>query len=83
MAKFKFELNRSGVADLLKGNEMRSLIGDVTNQIQQSAGELYEGETKIGSTRVYGTVHASNAHGYYHNLKHNTLVNALKGSSKK
>lgn len=75
----EFELNSDGVKELLRGAEMQSIIRECTSAVLDSAGDLYEMEMKEGANRCWGTVRPSGAHGYYSNLKHNTLLKALGG----
>lgn len=89
MSKYKFVLNRSGVAELLKGAEMREIIQDCTTSVQEAAGAIgtvgkegYKSEVKNGGQRVYGVVSCDSAHAYHSNMKHNTLLKAL-GSVKR
>lgn len=82
MSKVRIELNRQGVAELLKSPEMQGIINDYGQQVQNAAGDGYEAEMVTGANRVWATIKAANAHAYYSNLKHNTLLKAL-GSIKK
>ncbi len=77
--KVKFELNSDGVKELLKGPEMQSIIRECAGAVLDSAGDHYEMEIKEGANRCWGTVRPVDAHGYYSNLKHNTLLKALGG----
>lgn len=77
--KVEFELNSDGVKELLKGAEMQSIIRECATAVLDSAGDLYEMEMKEGANRCWATVRPANAHGYYSNLKHNTLLKALGG----
>lgn len=84
MAKFKFELNRSGVAELLKGSEMAKITSEYGIQVQSACGgvgsvgaEEFKSETAVRGTRVVTTVSADSAHAYHSNMKYNTLLKAL------
>ncbi len=78
MADIKFELNRDGVAELMKSNEMQGIINDYEKKVLSACPDIgYEAETKIGKTRVSGTVRAVSAHAYYENRKNHTLQKAL------
>lgn len=85
MSKVKFELDRAGVAELLKGAEMQGILGEYAEEVRSrcTAGnvgpEEYAAEVKVRSTRAVGTVHAESAHTYYSNFKHKTLETALFG----
>lgn len=83
--KVKFELNRAGVAELLKGSEMQQILSDYAGQVQRrctaggAGSDEYEAVTEIKGTRAVATVRAASAHAYYSNLKHNTLLKAVSG----
>ena len=79
MAKFKFELNRQGVRELLQSSEMRSICNEAANQVATNAGDGYEVSVVTGRNRVNARVSPANAEAYYKNLKHNTLLKALGG----
>lgn len=79
MSKVKFELNRDGVKELLKGAEMQGIINDYAQQVQNAAGDGYESEMVTGANRAWATVKAGTAHAYYSNLRHNTLLKATGG----
>lgn len=77
--KFKFELNRQGVKELLQSSEMKSICSQAANQAAAAAGDGYEVSTMTGATRVNARVSPATAHAYYSNLRHNTLLKALGG----
>lgn len=83
--KVTFELNREGVAELLKGPEMEKILSEVGETVKEQCGgfgnvssEEYVTKTQVRGTRVVTTVAADTPHAYYSNLKHNTLVKALR-----
>lgn len=77
--KFKFELNRQGVRELLQSSEMKSICTEAANRVAEAAGDGYEVSSQVGATRVNARVSPATAHAYYSNLKHNTLLKALGG----
>lgn len=85
MSKVKFELNRAGVAQLLKGAEMQGILSEYAEEVRGrcTAGsvgtEEYASAVQVRGSRAVGTVRADSAHAYYSNLKHNTLLKALGG----
>lgn len=82
---FKFELNRAGVAELLKSAEMQGILTEKAEEVRQrcTAGNVspdkYEASTTVKSSRAVATVRAATAHAANSNLKHNTLVKAVSG----
>lgn len=77
MANFSFELNRSGVSELLKGTEMQSICSQAADRVLQQCDGDYVAETTVKGTRVVSTVRVNSAHAYYSNRKHKTLQKAL------
>ena len=81
MGKFKFELNRQGVAELLKGNEMASILREAGHRVAATAGAGFEADTKVIGTRQVCLISADTPEAKNRNLKENTLLKAL-GSEK-
>lgn len=76
-SNFKFVLNRAGVRELLKGEEMQSICSRCGDSILNTAGEGYKKTVRVGKNRVNCSVGVNSPREYYSNLKHDTLVNAL------
>ena len=73
---FKFELNGSGVRELLISAEMKQIITEATNIVQKNAGGGYEGNVQVGN-RAVGRVYAADYLARLDNYKNNTLLKAL------
>lgn len=78
MSKFKFILNRQGVSQLLKGEEMLGLLKTHAESVRTKAGEGYEVSTYVGKSRANASVKVADSRSYRDNLKNNTLLKALK-----
>ena len=78
MSKIRFELNRKGVSELMKSPEMQSALSEYGAAVAKRAGEGYEATTAVGKTRANVKISAATAHAWFSNLKHNTLLKALK-----
>lgn len=86
MAKFKFELNKEGVRALLSSEEMKKIVEEHGNNAlskcdkTDAKGEAYNYELKVGvgRTRVHANISCVDYKAYYHNLKSNTLIKAIK-----
>lgn len=76
--KSKFVLNRKGVSELLKGEEMKSLLNDIGSKVKSKAGVGYEAEVVQSSDRAKTIVSAKSKKAKRDNLKNNTLLKALK-----
>lgn len=79
MSKVKFKLNRAGVRDLLRSDEMMSVCKEYASGIQARAGDGYELTTHVGPNRVNASVHAATAEARRDNYEHNTLLKARGG----
>jgi hypothetical protein len=78
MSKMKFELNRAGVAELLKSEAMKTIINSHASAITNRAGDGYEQDSYIAGTRVVATVAAVTKKAKKDNLENNTLLKAVK-----
>lgn len=78
MSKFKFTLNRKGVSDLLKGQDMVDVLDFYGKEIQSKAGPGYKSDTYIGKTRANASIKAGDYRSYRDNLKNNTLLKLIK-----
>lgn len=87
MAKFRFELNRSGVRELLRSEEMQSVLSEFADLVQtnaqnQSGQSGYDKSIFVGKNRANASVHAETATAKRDNYKNNTLLKAL-GSARR
>lgn len=81
MAKgMKFELNRAGVAELLKGSAMQGVLSSYGDSMAGGLGSGHSKNVAVLSTRAVCSVHADTYETRKKNLEQNTLLKAL-GSS--
>ena len=76
-----FELNQKGVRDLLKSNEIGSVLSQYARNVQVVCGDGYTISSYTGRNRKNVSIHASTKKARKENLRNNTLLKAL-GSSK-
>ena len=81
MSKVKFKLNRAGVRELMKSQEMMNVVTDYADQIRGRAGEGYEVSQFVGRNRVNASVFAAIYEALQDNYEHNTLLKARGGGS--
>ncbi len=79
MSKVDFKLNRAGVRELLKSQEMASICRNYADGVRGRAGEGYEVTTYTGRNRVNASVHAETYEARKDNYDNNTLLKALGG----
>lgn len=77
MGKFKFELNKQGVAELLKGDKMAGILSDAGHRAAATAGVGFETDTKVIGTRQVCLISADTPEAKRRNLKENVLLKAL------
>ena len=78
MAKMKFKLNRSGVAALMKSNQMQGVLEEKASGVRNRAGEGYKQDIYEGKTRANAMVYADTYQAKKDNMKNNTLLKAVR-----
>lgn len=79
MSKVKFELNRSGVKELLRSQGALNVCKGYADAACGRAGDGYEVTTYVGRNRVNASVHASTYEARKDNYENNTLLKSLGG----
>ena len=74
----KFELNRNGVAELMKSPAMIELLRDKARGIQEAAGDGYEVSSFVGTNRANVSVKTKTKKSIRDNNKNNTLLKAMR-----
>ena len=74
---FKFELDHEGVGQLLKSEEMQSVLISYASAVQNRAGDDYS--VYVGRTRANVSVRADNDNAVQDNYENNTLLKAVRG----
>ena len=77
--KFHFELNREGVAELMKSPEMVAMLREAAQNVRDATGmpEEYGQGIRVGKNRAWATVWPDTWRAKGSNRKHNTLLKAL------
>lgn len=75
---FKFELNRSGVRELLTSPEMKAICAEKASEIVSRCGAGYGSDTYTGKNRVNAMVYASTSEAKQDNQENNTILKALR-----
>lgn len=74
---FAFKLNRAGVRELLKSEEMLQIVQEYAENAAENAGEGYVASTYVGRNRVNAEVAAESLRARYDNSKNNTILKSL------
>ncbi|AEN78020.1 hypothetical protein [Ligilactobacillus ruminis] len=80
MSKNRFVLKRSGVAQLLKSNEMQSALKAKATIIRERCGDGYEQDIYVGKNRANTMVYADSIKAKRSNAKHNVLLKAVNAA---
>lgn len=75
---FKFVLNRAGVRELMQSEAMQGLVSNKASRMREACGAGFETNTRVGKTRASAMVWADTVQAKRKNLKHNTLLKAMK-----
>ena len=76
--KFDLKLNGAGIREMLKSEEMQSIINEKASDIRNRCGEGYDHNTLVGKNRAVGMVWADTNKARNENSKYNTLLKAVK-----
>lgn len=76
--KFKFELDKGGVRELLKSSEMRSILAEAAAQKASQAGSGYSSEVHEGKKRLYANIFPASKEAAHDNFENNTLEKVIR-----
>ena len=74
--KFKFELNRAGVRELMQSGAMQSVLISHAGQVAQAAGDGYD--VYVGRNRANVSVRTATEEAAADNLQNNTLEKVIR-----
>ena len=75
--RVKIELNRAGVRELMRSQEMMDVCEGYANRAAGMLGEGYEVSTHVGTNRVNASVAAITYAAKKDNLKNNSILKAI------
>jgi len=78
MSKLEFELNRAGVAALMKSSEMQKILQRHATRIKNRSGAGYEQDIYVGKNRANARVWPETTQAQSDNYKNNTLLKSVK-----
>lgn len=81
MSSVKFDLDLAGLNELMKSEEMQSILEDASSQVASAAGDGFGHRVGIGSYTAIGNVFAEDKETAKKAYKDNRLLKAL-GSAK-
>lgn len=81
MSKVRIELNRAGVGQLLKSDEVKNFISAEAERRAQGLGDGYGTDTYKAGTRVIASIFTESPEAAKENMENNTLLKAVSTSS--
>lgn len=78
MSKVRFELNKKGVGELLKSQEMKDVLSSYASDIQGRVGGSYQTDTMQMGTRAIASVFTEEPDEIQDNFDNNTLWRATR-----
>ena len=79
MSKFKVELNKAAVKELLKSQEMQNILTEKASGIRNRCGDGYSQDIHVGKNRANAMVKADTAKARSDNSENNTILKAVRG----
>lgn len=79
MGKLKVVLNRDGVRELLRSDEMMAICEEYASAAVGRLGEGYIMTSQTGKNRVNASVYAETPNARKENAKNNTILKAVRG----
>lgn len=79
MSKEKFQLNRKGVAELMKSKEMQGILTEYASGVKNRCGDGYTQDIYVGKNRANAKVSAETKEALSDNIKNNTILKAVRG----
>ena len=77
--KVTFELNRKGVADLMKSQEMQTILNQLGNQKATQAGDGYKSDVHVYQKRAVAQIYPGDRESGLDNYENNTLLKIING----
>lgn len=78
MTKVKIVLNRSGVRELLKSEEMMSIVKQHADETKKALRDGYVVTTQVGRNRVNAEIATETIQSMVDNSKNNSILKALR-----
>lgn len=78
MSKVVVKLNRAGVRELLRGEEMQQGLNGLAFSAQSRLGDGYGVQYFVGKNRAIAEVNATSPQAIRENSENNTILKALK-----
>lgn len=78
MSSLKIKLNRKSIAELMKSEEMQTVLNEYATKIRNRCGDGYEQDMYVGRNRSNAKVSAATYQAKADNLRNNTILKAVK-----
>lgn len=77
MNKVRIKLNDRGIQELLKSQEMQSILREQGQAVAAQAGEGYASNVVVYTKRAVAQIYPTSAESAFDNYENNTLLKAL------
>lgn len=78
MSKMKFKLNRKGVSELMKSEDMQAILKEKADETLNRLGDGYESNLYVGKNRANVMVYAETYKAKKDNLENNSILKAVR-----
>ena len=82
-SNFEFKLNSAGVRQLLKSEEMQSVLSEYGSEVASNAGSGFEKDERIYKKRAVVNVYPKTEHARIKDYKENSLLKAVGKTRRK
>ena len=79
MSRGIFKLDRAGVRQLMKSDEMQAVVKEYADDAAASLGSGYEVDVRRGKKRVNAAIYPVSDKAKHDNYAHNTILKAVFG----
>ena len=79
MSKNKFKLNKAGVRELMKSQEMQDILKEKASAIKGRCGDGFEHDIHVGKNRANAMVWADTPEAKKDDNENNTILKAVRG----
>lgn len=78
-SKFRFKLNRKGVSELMKSDEMQEILEQLGDSKARQAGSGYESDVHVYKKRAVAQIYPTDYESSQDNYENNTLRKVIGG----
>ena len=73
------KLNRAGVAELMKSEDMKKVLREIASSKAQQAGPGFDSSVHLADSRAIANIYPTDAESAHENYENNTLLKVIGG----